>query len=190
MESYWTYRRCFSTLGCGPVERCKLSGIFLTPPAIHSLKEELAETTQVQGQLLGRKYRRSCDKGINTELSMGMFPFSSFSSPFSFLSFHLFSPSKNSITDQELPLWTLLYPEELKMSKLVVLGSQGCQGCAGECLTLPLSETKTKENLVCSVCQFLWCKCDVCVCAQLCLTLLWPHGLLPARLLCPWDFPG
>ena len=22
------------------------------------------------------------------------------------------------------------------------------------------------------------------------LTLLWPHGLQPARLLCPWDFPG
>ena len=58
------------------------------------------------------------------------------------------------------------------MSKVVVLGSQGCQGCAGKCLTLPLLETKTKENLVCSVCQFLWCKCDVCVCAQLCLTLL------------------
>jgi len=35
----------------------------------------------------------------------------------------------------------------------------------------------------------------VCVCtnahmrAQLCLTLLWPHGLYPARLLCTWDFP-
>ena len=26
--------------------------------------------------------------------------------------------------------------------------------------------------------------------AQSCLTLLWPHGLQPARLLCPWDFPG
>ena len=25
--------------------------------------------------------------------------------------------------------------------------------------------------------------------AQLCLTL-WPHGLQPTRLLCPWDFPG
>ena len=23
-----------------------------------------------------------------------------------------------------------------------------------------------------------------------CLTLLWPHGLNPARLLCPWDSPG
>ena len=23
-----------------------------------------------------------------------------------------------------------------------------------------------------------------------CLTLLWPHGLEPTRLLCPWDFPG
>ena len=25
---------------------------------------------------------------------------------------------------------------------------------------------------------------------SLCLTLLWPHGLQPTRLLCPWDFPG
>ena len=23
-----------------------------------------------------------------------------------------------------------------------------------------------------------------------CLTLLWPYGLQPSRLLCPWDFPG
>ena len=29
----------------------------------------------------------------------------------------------------------------------------------------------------------------VCVCAQLCPTLQ-PHGLKPARLLCPWDYPG
>ena len=34
---------------------------------------------------------------------------------------------------------------------------------------------------------------DVCVCAkslQTCLTLLRHHGLYPASLLCPWDFPG
>ena len=30
---------------------------------------------------------------------------------------------------------------------------------------------------------------DVCVCAQLCPTLQ-SHGLWPARLLCPWNFPG
>ena len=29
----------------------------------------------------------------------------------------------------------------------------------------------------------------MCVRAELCLTLR-PHGLLPARLLSPWDFPG
>ena len=28
-----------------------------------------------------------------------------------------------------------------------------------------------------------------CSVAQLCLTLLWPHRLQQARLLCPWDFP-
>ena len=26
--------------------------------------------------------------------------------------------------------------------------------------------------------------------SKLCLTLLWPHGLQPARVLCPWDSPG
>ena len=31
---------------------------------------------------------------------------------------------------------------------------------------------------------------SICVCAYSCLTLLWPFGLWPARLLCPWDFPG
>ena len=33
----------------------------------------------------------------------------------------------------------------------------------------------------------------LCCCylvAQSCLTLWRPHGLLPIRLLCPWDFPG
>ena len=33
----------------------------------------------------------------------------------------------------------------------------------------------------------IWCCCLV---AKSCPTLLWPCGLLPARLLCPWDFPG
>ena len=28
------------------------------------------------------------------------------------------------------------------------------------------------------------------VCLSLCLTLLWPRGLQPARLLCPWGSPG
>ena len=33
------------------------------------------------------------------------------------------------------------------------------------------------------------CGCSVCVFTQSYLTL-WPHGLWPARLLCPWNFPG
>ena len=32
--------------------------------------------------------------------------------------------------------------------------------------------------------------CHCCLVAKLCLTLWQPHGRLPARLLCPWDFPG
>ena len=38
------------------------------------------------------------------------------------------------------------------------------------------------------------CRCShnrfSCLVAKLCLTLLWPHGLYPTRLFCPWDFPG
>ena len=30
----------------------------------------------------------------------------------------------------------------------------------------------------------------VCLVINSCLTLLQPHGLQPARILCPWDFPG
>ena len=39
-------------------------------------------------------------------------------------------------------------------------------------------------------------KCSILVAAVLLFSLwvmsnsLWPHGLWPARLLCPWDFPG
>ena len=37
-------------------------------------------------------------------------------------------------------------------------------------------------------------KCDFygycCLVAKSCPTLLWPHGLYPASLLCLWDFPG
>ena len=29
----------------------------------------------------------------------------------------------------------------------------------------------------------------MCSVAKSCPTLLWPHGLWPTRLLCPWDFP-
>ena len=32
--------------------------------------------------------------------------------------------------------------------------------------------------------------CYYCSVAKSCPTLLWRHGLYPARLLCPWDFPG
>ena len=34
----------------------------------------------------------------------------------------------------------------------------------------------------------IWCCC--CTVAQLCLTLLQPHGLQLTRLLCPWNSPG
>ena len=34
------------------------------------------------------------------------------------------------------------------------------------------------------------CFSFVVLVAKSCLTLLRPHGLEPARFLCPWDFPG
>ena len=36
------------------------------------------------------------------------------------------------------------------------------------------------------------CHKRICCCLDTKLrpTLLWPHGLQPTRLLCPWDFPG
>ena len=47
--------------------------------------------------------------------------------------------------------------------------------------------------LVSFTCLFLPC-CDVCVCVCVSRSVvsnpLGPHGLQPARLLCPWDSPG
>ena len=37
--------------------------------------------------------------------------------------------------------------------------------------------------------QWLSTRCCRLV-AQSCPTLLWPHGLKPSRLICPWDSPG
>ena len=34
------------------------------------------------------------------------------------------------------------------------------------------------------------CYCCCCLAAKSCSTLLRPHEPLPARLLCPWDFPS
>ena len=46
-------------------------------------------------------------------------------------------------------------------------------------------------------CYSKWCSlfivtfcCCYCLFAKLCPTLLLPHGPWPARVLCPWDFPG
>ena len=41
-------------------------------------------------------------------------------------------------------------------------------------------------NLIRPLC-LLCCCCSV---VKACLTLLWHHGLKPARLHCPWDIPG
>ena len=44
------------------------------------------------------------------------------------------------------------------------------------------------SNLENCISYLLYCCC--CLVAKWCSTLLWPNGLQPTRLLCPWDFPG
>ena len=41
-----------------------------------------------------------------------------------------------------------------------------------------------------SICKILAAAARDCWVTKPCLTLCDPHGLFPARLLCPWDFPG
>ena len=48
----------------------------------------------------------------------------------------------------------------------------------------------TQVSLIGGRCFNLWATREACWVAQLCLTLLWLHGLQPSRLLCPWDCPG
>ena len=45
---------------------------------------------------------------------------------------------------------------------------------------------------VCVCVWYQWSVTSVCQCVILSVVSdsLWPHGLLPARLPCPWDFPG
>ena len=40
--------------------------------------------------------------------------------------------------------------------------------------------------LIINLYQYCYC----CLVAKSCPAILWPHGLQPARLLCPWDVPG
>ena len=41
-----------------------------------------------------------------------------------------------------------------------------------------------------NLCQRFFFNSCCCLVAKLCLTLMQPHELWPARLLCPWGFPG
>ena len=65
-------------------------------------------------------------------------------------------------------------------------------------MTCPRAWRKNKPSKSCSDFHLtlsilaiakMWTRC-CCFVAKSCLTLLGPHGLQPARLLCPWDFPG
>ena len=48
----------------------------------------------------------------------------------------------------------------------------------------------TQPNVCEVVPLWFWCCYVCCLVTKSCLTLLWPHGLEPSRLLCPWDFPS
>ena len=56
----------------------------------------------------------------------------------------------------------------------------------------PVSTEGYEEGQVIHACVCAWC--GVCVCVYVLVTVvsdsLWPHGLKPTRLLCPWDSPG
>ena len=54
--------------------------------------------------------------------------------------------------------------------------------------SLPLVRTQSHHgSLILMTCSK---PCSCCLVAKSCSPLLRPHGLSPARLLCPWDFPG
>ena len=47
-----------------------------------------------------------------------------------------------------------------------------------------------KSQILFSKSDIFLCNCNCCFCclvAKLCLSLLWPYGLPPARLICPWN---
>ena len=58
------------------------------------------------------------------------------------------------------------------------------------CIT-HLNQSPWASNLTCLslLCSFVLI-CFVCLVAQSCSTLLQPHELYSARLLCSWNFPG
>ena len=70
--------------------------------------------------------------------------------------------------------------------------------CTPQFLAALLTTAKTRKQPKCPVTdkwiQKTWCTCATqygcCLVAKSCLTLLQPCGPQPARLLCPWDFPG
>ena len=55
-------------------------------------------------------------------------------------------------------------------------------------LTIMLLPTEAPEMHAGNLALYIACCC--CPVSKLYLTLLRPHGLQPAKLFCPWDFPG
>ena len=80
----------------------------------------------------------------------------------------------------------------ISMSFLVLFGGSG-QGNSWRYKDGPHLFLDTDEPPCCE--DTLICVC-VCVCVSVCAQLLsrarllYPHGLQPTRLLCPWNFPG
>ena len=57
---------------------------------------------------------------------------------------------------------------------------------ADSSIKMPIALELFPTKIPCTHKRALCC----CFVAKSCPTLLWSHGLQPARLLCPWDFPG
>ena len=66
-------------------------------------------------------------------------------------------------------------------------GQQLSSGLSARGLCCPrVPESVFQENIITTVDVLICC----CLVAKACLTLLWPHGPQPARILCPWHSPG
>ena len=106
------------------------------------------------------------ESGIKWDMPVPSFRFSVYSA--------IFYPYFNPLPQEAAPC-VLTFP--LLPSPNVMLGDFGLSSLSQH----------TSPSLHCSASLGTSC---VCICAQSCPTLLWPHGLKTTSLLCPWDFPG
>ena len=93
-------------------------------------------------------------------------------------------------------LLSLCFSSVLLFSKILLIlniekfiTSHGKNFLANPILKFSLGSSEEASYRTETPASFFWC-CCCCLVAKPCPALLWPHRLQPARLLCPWDFPG